>query len=269
MASRWTTAEENRYREELYELYVRQNKTIGEIGNLLGRHEKTIYDRLLRLGIPTARDQKPKACNRRKDVRLPDYSPDLAEFIGIMLGDGCLTHFQAMVTLGTKEYDYVVYVQGLMQKLFNVQATVMTNRKSGHHIVYIGSTAITSWLQDMGLVFNKVAAQVGVPKWVFEKEEYMQRFLRGFFDTDGSVYALRFGIQLSFTNHSLPLLHALHSMLETLEYRPSKISAWRIYVTRRDQVARFFQEVRPQNVKHQRRLDNFERRWWSGKHTTL
>lgn len=142
-----------------------------------------------RLGIPTTPHKKPHYCNKRTDVRLPKYSPELAEFIGIMLGDGHVSHFQVMVTLGTKEYPYVTYVQKLMEALFKVPATI-AHKKSGHREVYIGSTTITNWLREMGLVSNKVAAQVGVPSWIFMKKKYMRPFIRGFFDTDGSIYNL-------------------------------------------------------------------------------
>ena len=264
MARRWTFSEENFYRKQLIELYVHQNKTIHEIGTILDIHEKSVYDRLHRLGIKPVPEQKVRYCNRRNDISLPTHSPELAEFIGIMLGDGCLTHFQTMVTLGSKENAYVVYVQKLMGRLFGVSATIITSRKTGYNIVYIGSTKITSWLQDMGLVFNKVAAQVDVPAWIFENRKYMSRFIRGFFDTDGSIYKLRFGIQISLTNHSIPLLRALQTMLKSLGYNPSAVSAYRVYVTRRNEVQRFFTEIAPQNVKHQRRFEEFMRRSDSG-----
>lgn len=264
MARRWTITEEDFYRSELYELYSIQNKTIKEIAPLIGIKEKSVYDRLVRLEIPVAPERKQKYCNQRTDVHIPEHSPDLAEFIGIMLGDGCLTHYQTMVTLGTKEFAYVKYVQSLMQKLFLVPATIMTSKHSGYHVVYIGSTKITSWLQDMGLVFNKVAAQVDVPTWITTNDEYMTRFIRGFFDTDGSIYKLRFGVQISLTNHSLPLLHASQTMLKSLGYKPSAVSASRVYVTRRNEVQRFFREVAPKNLKHQVRFEEFMRRSDSG-----
>ncbi len=264
MARRWTLAEEQKYREQLEELYVRQNKTISEIGDLIGIHEKSVYDRLLRLGIPTTPARKEHFCNQRNDVRIPEHSPDLAEFIGMMLGDGCLTHFQVMITLGNKEDAYVRYVQGHMSKLFGVKATILTSKHSGYNIVYIGSTKITLWLQDMGLVFNKVAMQVDAPAWIMNDIEYVSRFVRGFFDTDGSVYKLRFGIQISLTNHSIPLLLALQTMLKSLGYKPSAVSAYRVYVTRRNEVQRFFNEIAPQNLKHQRRFEKFMRQSDSG-----
>ena len=150
-----------------------------------------------------------------------------------------------------------------MQKLFKVKATISI-KKSGYRDVYIGSTKITKWLKEQGLVSNKVAAQVGVHKWILTDKKYMRPFVRGFFDTDGSVYNLRFGIQISLTNRSAPLLLALQGMLRKLGYRVSEASAYRVYITKREHVKRFFTEVVPANEKHRRRFDKFARRYPSG-----
>jgi DNA-binding transcriptional regulator WhiA len=158
-----------------------------------------------------------------------------------------------------RPYNYVCYVQFLMTKLFNVPATICS-KKNGYHDVYIGSVELTRWLYREGLVSNKVAAQVGVPDWLFTEKGYMRAFLRGFFDTDGSVYKLRFGIQISFTNRSIPLLIALQAMLRRLGYRVSELSLFRIYITRRDDVERFFAEIQPMNAKHQDRYEYLTRR---------
>ena len=111
-----------------------------------------------------------------------------------------------------------------------------------------------------GLVYKKVKSQVNMPNWIFSRREFMEAFLRGFFDTDGSVYSLRFGIQISFTNRSIPILQALQRMLEKLEYNPSKVSGFHLYITRREEINRFFQEVRPRNSKHQKRFVEFQKR---------
>ncbi len=108
-----------------------------------------------------------------------------------------------------------------------------------------------------GLVFNKVKSQVDVPKWIFSNEEFMKRFLRGFFDTDGSIYKLRYGIQISFKNYSHPLLKSLQKMLSGLGYKPSRISSHSVYVTRVSDVVRFFEEIQPANIKHKKRYDAF------------
>ncbi|HQT82913.1 MAG TPA: hypothetical protein PLW99_02050, partial [Candidatus Paceibacterota bacterium] len=115
MARRWTKEEENEFRKELHSLYVSQNKSIGAIGKELGVAYQTVFDRLCRLGIKTAPERKLKYRNRRNDIKLPRQSVQLSEFLGIMLGDGHVSHFQTIVTLGTKELPYVQYVQALMQ----------------------------------------------------------------------------------------------------------------------------------------------------------
>jgi transposase len=54
MARKWTKDEEKEYRTELRQLYVAQNKSIGEISAILGIAEQTVFQRLNRLGIKTS-----------------------------------------------------------------------------------------------------------------------------------------------------------------------------------------------------------------------
>lgn len=255
MAIRWTANEEQRYRAELQLLYVEKNLTIREVGERIKIAPQTVFDRLQRLGIPTCRDKKEFVNNSRKDIVLPTArSASLAELFGILLGDGHVDHFQVFVNLGSKELAYANYVRDLMQRIFGGHPKIAT-RATGHRDVYLGSTKVTAWLYQEGLVRNKVAAQVGAPAWIYETQEYMRAFLRGFFDTDGSVYRLRFGIQISLCNRSLPLLDALQKMLRTLGYSPSAISGKNLYLTKRSDLKRFFGEIRPANIKHVRRYE--------------
>ena len=260
MPRRWTLAEEQRHREQLEELYVRQNKTIGEIAIVLGMKDNGVFRRLQRLNIPSNPSAKAGYLNTLKDIALPkERSELLAEFFGIMLGDGHISHFQTIVTLGTKELEYVEYVASLMTRLFGTPSTICV-RGDGYRDVYIGSVRLTAWLRSEGLVSNKVAAQVGTPLWIFDTPEYMRAFLKGFFDTDGSFYLLKFGRQISLTNKSLPLLHSLRDMLIRLEFRPSEVSSDRVYLTRKGDIDRFFAEVGPANTKHLRRFKYLTRR---------
>lgn len=194
MPHRWTSVEECQKATELRRLYVRENRTIGEIGKLLGIAEQTVFQRLERLGIPTAPERKATyAARRRQDIIVPKHhTAKLAEFFGIMLGDGRLAPYQIVVTLGTKEYAYAQYVRGLMGELFGVMARIAV-RRSGYRDVYLGSLDLVEWFKREGLVHNKVRSQVDVPAWIFSRREFLKVFVRGFFDTDGSVYALRFG----------------------------------------------------------------------------
>ena len=254
MPTRWTIKEENILRRELKELYVSQNKTIKEISGVLNLAPQTVFQRLGRLGIKTQKHLKAKYLNKRNDIVIPKkYTSDIAEFVGIMLGDGKLSRFQTMVTLGNKEESYANFVAFLIKKIFLANPKILTI-KNRYSVVYIGSVAVTELLEKQGLVFNKVKSQVKVPKWIFKKQSFIKAFIRGFFDTDGSIYQLRYGTQISFSNRSLPILLSLQSMLLRLKYKPSEISSFKVYLTRKRDIRRFSQEIGSNNPSKAIRL---------------
>ena len=252
MPRKWTQSEYEMHYKVLTDLYVVKNKTIKEIGVFLGCSEKTIFKRLRILNIPSMREKKSRFSNKRTDVKIPsERSVELAELFGVLLGDGHVSDTQTMVTLGNKEYPYVQYVAKLFETVCGVQGTI-SRRATGYYTVYLGSVDLTRWLFKEGLEKNKVKTQVDVPKWIHTKPEFQRAFLRGFFDTDGSVYKLTFGVQISLTNYSVPILKSLQNMLRALEYSPSVISSNMVYLTKQRDVSRFFREIRPKNPKHTR-----------------
>ena len=259
MPKKWNTGERKIYYDSLHHLYITKNKTIKEIGKLFDLSEKTIYKRLKILKIKTNPYKKDSYCNQRLNISIPNRKSDiLAEFFGIMLGDGKLSPNQILVTLGNKENDYVLYVKNKMETIFKTGVNVST-RKMGYKDVYISSVKLSKWLKDEGLVYNKVKSQVDTPSWIFSKNSYCESFIRGFFDTDGSVYKLKNGIQISLTNRSIPLLKSLQNMLIKLEYNVSNISCYKIYITREKDINRFFKEIKPANTKHIGRYNFFKK----------
>ena len=93
--------------------------------------------------------------------------------------------------------------------------------------------------------------------WVFSRPEFMAAYLRGLFDTDGTVYKLRWGMQISFKSKSAPLLVSTRQMLLNLGFSPSRVSADAVYLTKKADVILFFEEVRPHNPKHLKRFEAF------------
>ncbi len=265
MKSRWTPEEIRRCKKELHQLYVVENLSINEIAHKLSIAPQTVYKRLKYLKFPSLRHLKKGYNNTSRKIIIPiEYNTNIAEFFGIMLGDGHISKNQVIVALGTKDVEYVLYVSEIMQKIFQATPSIITRSEvewgNRYRNVYFGSVTTVKWLCEGGLVHNKVESQVDIPKWIFGNDEYMKSFIRGFFDTDGSVYKLKFGIQISFTNYSVPLLKSLHTMLIKLGYTPSKISVNKVYITRVDDVKKFFREIIPKNPKHQKRFIDFVKR---------
>lgn len=261
MSKKWTKTEFDTKYIELNRLYVIQNRSITEIGKILGLGKSTIYDRLVRFKIPSLKSKKLGFNNMRHDIKIPTKkSNHLAEFVGIMLGDGHINKNQITVTLGNKESQYVNYVANLIKSIFGITPKII-RLKQKYYVVYFGSVDAVRWFLSMGLAFNKVKQQVGVPNWIFNKDKFIANFLRGFFDTDGSIYKLKFGIQICYTNRSQPLLAATSCGLTKLGFNPSKISNFKIYLTRKSDVEKFFSLICPANKKHIKRYNMFLAGW--------
>ena len=255
MPKKWSLAIEVKKRKELCNLYVKKNLTIGEISKIIKISQGSVYDRLLRLGIKSTPHLK-KGYKNFKNIPLPKLSCDLAECVGILLGDGHISFQQVFIMLGNKEGPYVQYVRNLFWKVFKIEPKLIT-RNGGYSVLYFSSVKIIKFLSDMGLVSNKVKYQVSVPGWIFRSNRFGERFLRGFFDTDGSAYNLKFGFQVSFCNSSRPLLENSRDILIKLGYKPSRISLKNLYLTRKSDLINFLYRIRPANINKYSRLENY------------
>lgn len=266
MARRWTTEEEKEKRKELWGLYIKENKTIGQISKILGIAESSVFDRMQRLGIPSTPRRKARYLNKKLDLlKLPGFPIKLAEFFGIMLGDGHINFYDGIATYQICIYintitdeGYIPYVKNLVGNLFNLPVGCHYRKNKRVVDLSVSSVDLINYLKSKGLFStNKVRDQVGVPEWIFKKDSYQKYFLRGFFDTDGSIYSLKFGVQMSFCNKSVPLLMAARRMLLGFGYHPSKLSGRNLYLTRRHDLRRYAQEVGFGNPKHVNRAKKF------------
>lgn len=131
-----------------------------------------------------------QSLQKTKYVELPVTNVELAEFIGIMLGDGGMSAYQVSVTLhSADDYEYSLYVKDLMGKLFGVTPSVYYRQDAKALNIVLGRKQAVDYLHSLGLVRgNKVQQKVKIPDWILKNESYSLACLRGLMDTDGSVY---------------------------------------------------------------------------------
>src|SRR3989344_5842240 len=113
--------------------------------------------------------------SHRKIVRIPSVSKELAEFFGIMIGDGGINNeWQANVTLNTDaDADYVLFVSELMKKLFNVSPAIRPRLTRRATIVSLASTTIVDFLVKNGLSRgNKLMQGLRIPRWILAQKTY-------------------------------------------------------------------------------------------------
>lgn len=201
-------------------------------------------------------------------VRKPRYSRELAEFCGIMLGDGGLTKTQVRISLhGEDDREYVLYVSQLMFRLFGVMPSVLLNKDDAACDVCVSRVELVRYLQShTGLsIGNKVAQQVDVPCWIKERPSFRIACLRGLFDTDGCVFTHKYHVhgkqyaykKISFTSKSKPLLVFFYETLVQLNTRPRYTkNRSEVRLESKEHIGRFFALVGSNNAKHLMRFNN-------------
>jgi hypothetical protein len=197
-----------------------------------------------------------------KLIHTPRKSAQLAEFIGIMMGDGSLTPYQATVTLHLHDdRAYSLYVRTLMESLFHTAPNIYERPKESVRTIVIPRKALVDYLHSLGLpIGNKVKQQFSVPSWILENKKYVRACTRGLMDTDGSVFNHRYmsnGKQysykkISFTSASGPLRLNMLYML-TLFGISAGISGRNVRIDSVASTERYFKLIGSHNPKHLKR----------------
>ena len=208
-----------------------------------------------------------KNCNIAKTFNMPGESEELAELVGIILGDGGISDYQVKISLNRElEENYLQFVASLIRRLLG-------ERPRRHHRntlekvddICISGVRLVEFLQKLGLKKgNKVAKQVGVPWWIWKKIEFASACLRGLIDTDGCVFlhshvthkvrCLNLG--MCFSNHSQPLLDFVNSSLTRLGYTARR-GGHNVFLYREKEVLKYANEIGFSNKHHIKRLSQF------------
>ncbi|MBI5619554.1 hypothetical protein HY950_01200 [Candidatus Gottesmanbacteria bacterium] len=162
-----------------------------------------------------------------------NYSPELAEFVGILLGDGHIGKEQWSITLNAiKDKEYAMYVKQLIISLFHFIPSMAI--RNDCNVIVLGGSGIRSiqYFVQLGLnIGNKVKQQVGVPVWIIRNSIYSTSCLRGLMDTDGGIFNHTYKVngksytytKLCFSNRSIPLLRFVYRTLQSSGLTPKLI----------------------------------------------
>ncbi len=206
----------------------------------------------------------------RKTIRVPEYSEALAEFIGILLGDGGIRAYQVIVSLNkSHEAEYLQYVKQLIQRLFGVTASPYVDGNDDSVNLTVSSIRLVEWLEQIGMKRgNKVAQQVDVPSWIWQATAYQRGCLRGLVDTDGCFYRHRYRVngqfygypKMCFVSYAKPLFQSARRLFATFGLSPTPHKdGRRLYLHEAAGVARYMVLVGTHNPYHQSRFAAYAR----------
>lgn len=195
-------------------------------------------------------------------------SKELAEFMGIVLGDGNLWikeggyYYIRISGEYPAEKEYIEHISKLFEKLFKEKIQLRVNKGLNEFNLVKGSKNIMFTLIDLGLKSgDKKANNQGIPEWIFQDRSLLTSCIRGLIDTDGSVVYIK-GRDLPyiyFTSNIPKLQEDFKKAMLILGFDTSK---WNIrkthgadcYIAKKEHVVRFLKEVGFHNSKHVRNL---------------
>lgn len=119
------------------------------------------------------------------------FDSKIAEFVGIMLGDGYINYPKQpriKITLNSvADKEYLYFINNLIITAFKTK-TIIKHRKNENasDIFLFNRKLIRFIINDLGLIPSPKWNRATIPRWIFE--DNLENFvLRGYFDTDGCV----------------------------------------------------------------------------------
>lgn len=133
-----------------------------------------------------------------REIKIPFKSNKLAEFFGVLAGDGYLIERDRIHKIGitlnlTEDEDYVRYIVTLVKHLFNINPTIQIREKTHRCDILIHSKAIAQFIMFLNFPNGTKKGKLKIPLWILKRQSYIRKFLRGLMDTDGSLFFAKRG----------------------------------------------------------------------------
>jgi phosphate starvation-inducible PhoH-like protein len=134
-----------------------------------------------------------------KPITLDSLDQEFAYFMGALVGDGCLTQ-RSRIILSSADESIISIFRAIAEK-FNLH--VFGNGKNRPYDYIIASAQLYQLLEHLGMSTGGAHSK-RIPKAIMEAPEYLvTSFLRGLFDTDGTIEKRDGTISLSSVSESL------------------------------------------------------------------
>ncbi len=180
-----------------------------------------------------------------KKVRVNEH---LAEFIGIMLGDGNIYENRIHIAFDKRNKIHTNHVRNLFESLFGIQLREKMYKETNQLYLYCYNKDLVQKLIQLGLKRgNKIKNLVRIPEWIKQNRKYSMFCIRGLIDTDGCVYKCKREKQtyIKFTNFNPKLLEDFKEIVKNLGYSFAKSNIRNACLYRKSEVAKFIEEIKP------------------------
>lgn len=209
--------------------------------------------------------KKHPIINVSKPIKKPHFSRELAEFVGIMMGDGGINRYQVKVTINREDdKEYGHFIEDLIKKLFSVPVARYYRKDSLEMNLVVSRVELVKFCNKrLGLkIGNKLEQGLDIPRWTKNNMEFQKSCLRGLIDTDGCLFYERHKIKnkvynyrrLNFTSYSSNLRSSVFSIFKKLNMSPKIRNNRSVQIENKDEINLYFDIIGTHNPKHKRRF---------------
>jgi intein-encoded DNA endonuclease-like protein len=152
------------------------------------------------------------------------HTGDVAEYIGVVLGDGNIEQFprtERITIIGdAKKMGFVIRYAMLTEKLFHKKPAVARMKNSNVVRISLYQKFIA---RRLGIpTGNRKDFPYKLPLWIAINKNYLLRFLRGLFEAEGSlsINLPTYTYNFAFSNLNQHLLLIVRDILQKLEFHP-------------------------------------------------
>lgn len=204
--------------------------------------------------------------DKKRKLILPNkLSPELAEEIGLHLGDGTLSKNKNYFSVrgGYAEEDYYTdYILPLYKNIYNINPPLLKRSLAcGFEISSKGIKEFKS--KVLGITTGVKTYVIEVPSCIIESKDkkIYNAFLRGLIDTDGCYYyneKKQYPV-ISLGLKSIPLLKKVNEILKLLGYKPYfHKKSYQIQINGFPQFKKWTDEIGSSSPKNKKRIANIK-----------
>jgi hypothetical protein len=170
-----------------------------------------------------------------------EKSADLAELIGVVLGDGHIQRFprteRLLIFSNANNPGFIERYTRIVEAIFGKKPYVYKQKDKECIRISIYEKEISSRLGVPAGARKDLS--LPVPEWILSNPECIVRYLRGLYEAEGSVsyHPPTYTHKFSFANANQSLLENVYDLMVSLGFHPSR-GAKMIQISRKDEVAR-------------------------------
>lgn len=188
------------------------------------------------------RDEMKKLGKIRSSYPIFKKEGDLAELIGVVLGDGHIGFFPRSESLtiacNAKNRGFIKRYKNLIRKFFEKNPYEGRSGRDKNCVrVRVYQKNISKRLDIP--IGSRRNINFKTPQWILKNREYLKRYLRGLYEAEGSycIHKPTYTYKFLFSNRNKSLLQNVYSGLKILGFHPHR-SEYKIQISKKEEVYR-------------------------------